>query len=75
MKQGITSEIVDAMAKLSVQLSKQRKKRQVSATVATPDDVAALALASSIPLHKTTQVRGCLALSFHRETSCFHQEK
>lgn len=61
-KGGITPDIVDAMTKHSATLSKSRKKRQISETLATPDEVANLALAGSFPLHKTTQVNVTLRL-------------
>lgn len=55
VKAGITPEIVEAMTKHSSTLSKMRKKRQVSETLATPDEVATLDLEGTYPLHKTTQ--------------------
>ena len=55
VKAGITPEIVEAMTKHSSTLSKMRKKRQVSETLATPDEIATLDLEGTYPLHKTTQ--------------------
>ena len=57
-KGGITSDIVDALTKNNVTLSKMRKKRQISETLASPEEVATLDLAGSFPIHKTTQVMG-----------------
>ena len=56
MKGGITPDIVEAMTKHSSTLSKARKKRTISETLATPEEVADLGLLGSYPLHKTTQV-------------------
>eukprot|EP00983_Pelagomonas_calceolata_P112105 1159851-Pelagomonas_calceolata.AAC.8 len=42
----------------NAQLSKGRKKRALPPTLATPDDFAGFSLASSNPLHKTTQNQG-----------------
>lgn len=61
-KGGITPDIVEALTKNNVTLSKMRKKRQISETLATPDDVSQLDLAGSFPIHKTTQVE-CLSLA------------
>lgn len=47
-----TQELMD----FNAQLSKGRKKRALPPTLATPDDFGAFSLASSNPLHKTTQV-------------------
>ena len=55
-KAGITPEVIDAMTAMSGTLSKGRKKRVVSATVATAEELEAFSLLSSHPLHKTTQV-------------------
>lgn len=56
-KGGITSDIIDALTQNNVTLSKMRKKRQISETLATPDSIGQLELAGSFPIHKTTQVR------------------
>lgn len=55
-KGGITQDIVDALTQNNTTLSKMRKKRVISETLAAVDDVAALELAGSFPIHKTTQV-------------------
>ncbi|EFN51555.1 hypothetical protein CHLNCDRAFT_140025 [Chlorella variabilis] len=60
-KAGITPDIAEKLTACSNELSKGRKKRAISATVATPDDLAAFALQSSHPLHKTSK-GGILAL-------------
>lgn len=60
-KAGITSEIAGKLTASSNELSKGRKKRVVSPTVATPEDIAAFSLQHSVPLHKTSK-GGILAL-------------
>lgn len=60
-KGGITADIVEALTENNVTLSKMRRKRQISETLATPDDVTRLDLAGNFPIHKTTQ-GGILAL-------------
>lgn len=60
-KSGLTSDIAERLTACSNELSKGRKKRAVSATVATPDELAAFTLQSSHPLHKTSK-GGILAL-------------
>jgi pre-mRNA-processing factor 19 len=62
-KGGITPDIVEAMTKHSSTLSKARKKRTISETLATPEEVASLALLGTFPLQKTTQP-GILGLDF-----------
>ena len=52
---GIPEEVLTELTDVNAQLSKQRKKRAVPESLASPDDLAALTLASSNPLHKTTQ--------------------
>ena len=53
--------IADALTACSNELSKGRKKRAISPTLATPDDLAAFSLQLSQPLHKTRQ-GGILAI-------------
>lgn len=54
-KLEISSEIIEELTKLSMDLSKARKKRQISPTLATADEISTYSLLSSHPLHKTTQ--------------------
>eukprot|EP00191_Tetraselmis_sp_GSL018_P012099 CAMPEP_0177611664 /NCGR_PEP_ID=MMETSP0419_2-20121207/20654_1 /TAXON_ID=582737 /ORGANISM="Tetraselmis sp., Strain GSL018" /LENGTH=500 /DNA_ID=CAMNT_0019107493 /DNA_START=165 /DNA_END=1667 /DNA_ORIENTATION=- len=54
-KSGITSEAEALMTETSAKLSKSRKKRTIPEGTAGQDDIEALALASSHPLHKTTK--------------------
>ena len=56
-KGGITSDILEAMTAEHKTLSSRRKKRQISETIATPDEVSSMNLAGSFPIHKTTQVK------------------
>ncbi|KAL4431421.1 hypothetical protein ABPG75_006677 [Micractinium tetrahymenae] len=60
-KAGITPDIAEKLTACSNELSKGRKKRAISPTVATPDDIAGFSLQSSIPLHKTSK-GGILAI-------------
>ncbi|KAF5841040.1 pre-mRNA-processing factor 19-like protein [Dunaliella salina] len=53
---GIPEPILQELMEFNAQLSKGRKKRALPPTLATPDDFAGFSLASSNPLHKTTQV-------------------
>lgn len=54
-KGGITASVISTMTSLSKELSKGRKKRQVSETLASKETVESFSLLSSQPLHKTTQ--------------------
>jgi pre-mRNA-processing factor 19 len=60
-KAGITPDIAERLTACSNELSKGRKKRAISPTVAQPDDIAAFSLQSSHPLHKTSK-GGILAI-------------
>lgn len=66
-KGGITSDILEAMTAEHKTLSSRRKKRQISETIATPDEVSSMNLAGSFPIHKTTQVRSFLFTRFNLE--------
>lgn len=59
---ALGSTVIDAMTACSTELSQKRKKRVVSPTVATPDDIAAFVLAGSHPLHATRK-GGILAVA------------
>lgn len=60
-KAGITADIAEKLTACSNELSKGRKKRAISPTVATPEELDAFALHSSHPLHKTSK-GGILAI-------------
>jgi pre-mRNA-processing factor 19 len=53
-KAGIPEDIIADMAEVNATLSKGRKKRPLPDSLATPEDLASLALSGSHPLHKTT---------------------
>ena len=55
---GLSAELLDRMDACSKGLSKTRKKRVVSATLASPEAVAELSLLAAQPLHKTSKVCG-----------------
>eukprot|EP00475_Leptophrys_vorax_P005901 TRINITY_DN13574_c0_g1_i1.p1 TRINITY_DN13574_c0_g1~~TRINITY_DN13574_c0_g1_i1.p1 ORF type:complete len:446 (-),score=30.15 TRINITY_DN13574_c0_g1_i1:680-1828(-) len=61
---GITDAIVAEMAACNAQLSSQRKKRQISPSLASPSAVESFTQLSSQPLHKTTKP-GILAVDIH----------
>ncbi|CAI7902636.1 unnamed protein product, partial [Closterium sp. NIES-54] len=61
---GITDAIIAEMTACNAKLSSQRKKRQISASLAAPDAVEKYTQLSSHPLHKTTKP-GILALDIH----------
>ncbi len=52
---AIPEEVLNELQEISAQLQKGRKKREISPTLATPADLEALTLLTSVPLHKTTQ--------------------
>jgi len=52
---GITSAIVKKMTEVSQELSKNRKKRQISETLASVEDIDKYTVTSSHPTHKATQ--------------------
>ncbi|KAG2485908.1 hypothetical protein HYH03_015352 [Edaphochlamys debaryana] len=53
-KAGIPEDIIADMTEVNATLSKGRKKRPLPDSLATPEDLAAMALSGSHPLHKTT---------------------
>ncbi|CAI5493743.1 unnamed protein product [Closterium sp. Naga37s-1] len=61
---GITDAIIAEMTACNAKLSSQRKKRQISSSLAAPDAVEKYTQLSSHPLHKTTKP-GILALDIH----------
>uniref|UniRef100_A0A7S0RAF6 Pre-mRNA-processing factor 19 n=1 Tax=Pyramimonas obovata TaxID=1411642 RepID=A0A7S0RAF6_9CHLO len=63
-KAGITPDVVSAMTALSKDLSKGRKKRQISESLATKESIESYSMLSSQPLHKTTQP-GITACDIH----------
>ncbi len=65
---SIPEEVLQELQDVNQQLSKQRKKREISKTLATPEELASLALLSSTPLHKTTQP-GITALALSPDAS------
>lgn len=60
-KGGLTSTVTDKLTACSNTLSKGRKKREISSTVATPDDIAGFSLLKSQPLHSSKK-GGILAI-------------
>jgi pre-mRNA-processing factor 19 len=52
-KPALPPAVAEAMSARSAELSKGRKKRVVPASTATPEDLAAYSLQSSVPLHAT----------------------
>ena len=55
---GLSAALLGRMDECSKALSKTRKKRVVSATLAAPEAVAELSLLAAQPLHKTSKVQG-----------------
>eukprot|EP01086_Lenisia_limosa_P006486 TRINITY_DN25351_c0_g1_i1.p1 TRINITY_DN25351_c0_g1~~TRINITY_DN25351_c0_g1_i1.p1 ORF type:complete len:486 (-),score=163.13 TRINITY_DN25351_c0_g1_i1:18-1475(-) len=51
---GVSEELVGQMTALSSKLSKARKKRVVSETIATKEDIAAFKVQKEVPLHKAS---------------------
>lgn len=60
-KGGVTARVVEALTAASDELSRGRKKRVVPPSTATPEEVGRLALAHTLPLHKTRK-GGILAI-------------
>ena len=52
-KPALSAAVSEAMTACSAELSKGRKKRAVSPTLATPEDLAAFSLRNSFPVHST----------------------
>lgn len=65
-KAGITEAILQELVDVNATLSKGRKKRQISPSLASAEEVAALTLLGSHPLHKTTQP-GILSIDVNPE--------
>eukprot|EP00887_Chlorella_sp_A99_P008229 scaffold12.g8229.t1 len=55
-KAGITPDIAERLTATSAALSKGRKKRAISPSVATPEDIAGYGLAGTVPLHATNKL-------------------
>ncbi|GAB4816362.1 hypothetical protein N2152v2_003408 [Parachlorella kessleri] len=66
-KAGITPDVTERLTATSNELSKGRKKRVIPPTLASPEDFASFQLASSFPLHKTTQ-GGILSLDLYGDS-------
>mmetsp|Transcript_7522 Transcript_7522/g.10177 ORF Transcript_7522/g.10177 Transcript_7522/m.10177 type:complete len:507 (+) Transcript_7522:260-1780(+) len=64
---GITSDVVSSMTALSKELSKARKKRQISASLAAKEALEEFTLLASQPLHKSTEP-GIMAVDVHPTT-------
>lgn len=60
---GLDESAVDAMVATSKELSARRKKREISASVATVDDIAGFTCRGSFPVH-TTRKGGILCLEY-----------
>lgn len=65
---SIPDEVLQELQDVNAQLSKGRKKREISKTLATPDDLKAFSLLTSVPLHKTTQ-GGITQIEFNPENA------
>lgn len=65
-KGPLAGEVADKLTACSAALSAGRKKRAVSESVATPEDLAALSLSGSFPVHKTNK-GGILSLDVSPE--------
>lgn len=61
---SLPDAVIEEMDACNAQLSKARKKRAVSETLATPDELLQASILSSHPLHATTQ-GGIVALAAH----------
>ena len=61
---SLPEAVIEEMDACNAQLSKARKKRAVSETLATPEDLSQASVLSSHPLHATTQ-GGIVALAAH----------
>lgn len=53
---GIPTEVGQELQAISAKLSKGRKKRIISESLATVDDISSYSLLGSHPLHKTNKV-------------------
>ncbi|KAL3686766.1 hypothetical protein R1sor_013075 [Riccia sorocarpa] len=58
-KQGITQEIIKELTDCNARLSGQRKKRQISQTLASPESLEKYTQIASHPLHKTVKPGIC----------------
>ena len=63
-KGGITPDVLELISNTAATLSKTRKKRVISAELATPEDVASFVVAETLPLHKPSSP-GIAALALH----------
>eukprot|EP01018_Ginkgo_biloba_P003555 Gb_29381 [translate_table: standard] len=61
---AITPEIIEELADCNSRLSSQRKKRQISPTLAPPEALERYTQVASYPLHKTTKP-GILSMDIH----------
>ena len=59
---GLDKTVIDAITQKSLELSKHRKKREISPTVATVEDIAGFSSKGSFPVHATRK-GGILSLS------------
>jgi len=53
-KAAIPNTVIDELLAVNAQLSKMRKKRVISPTLATPEELESMSVLSSYPVHKTT---------------------
>ena len=60
-RSGVPPEAIDAMTAKSKELSKARKKREISSTLASPEDVGKMDVGAAAPCH-ATQAKGIRAI-------------
>jgi hypothetical protein len=58
VKTGLTEDILNELTEFSNKMSKYRKKRVISASLITAEEIEAFQLVAANPVHKTTQVQG-----------------
>ncbi|XP_024376807.1 pre-mRNA-processing factor 19 [Physcomitrium patens] len=64
-RQGITSDIIKELTDCNARLSGQRKKRQISPTLATPDALEKYTQLASHPLHSSSKP-GIMSIDIHQ---------
>ncbi|KAG0607375.1 hypothetical protein M758_8G023200 [Ceratodon purpureus] len=64
-RQGITSDIIKELTECNARLSGQRKKRQISSTLATPEALESYTQLASHPLHSSSKP-GILSIDIHQ---------
>jgi pre-mRNA-processing factor 19 len=69
-RQGITSDVTEELNECNTRLSSQRKKRQISETLASPEALERYTQLASHPLHSSSKP-GILSMDIHSSKVCF----